>query len=145
MTETPMTKEERELYESCIDDEDWHVVSSGREFTAKDIERYFVVRNFIDHAYYNVALGLFMALRDSGIPDYVWEYAEIHHLGEILGDNHSDTMDRLWALKLSDFNDAKRPVTFYFPCRLLFQRRIEIRDWFINEKTQIEMFKDEWY
>lgn len=142
--ETMLSDEERKLYESCIDQDDWYVVSTGREFTAKDIERYFVVRNFIDHACYNVVLGLFMAFRDSGIPDSVLEYAEIHHLGEILDDNHSDTMDRLWALKLSDFNDAKRPLKIYFPCRLLFKRRVEIRDWFINEKTQIERFKEEW-
>ena len=139
-----MTKEERELYESCIDHEDWHVVSRGREFTAKDIERYLVVRNFIDHAYYNVIMGLIMALRDSCIPDSAWERTEIRHLDEVADDNYSDTMDRFWGLKFSDVDNAKRPLTFYFPCRLLFQRRVEVRDWFISERTQIERFRKEW-
>lgn len=128
---------ERNIYQNSADWADIDARTRALRFKPEDIERYFVVRNFIHAAQSNVSEGIFDLLKDS-IP--LGLRYTIHMLGEDSDDNHSDTLDQRWCIcyEIDLKNDLKR-LYFSYPCRLYWKSRKEIIEWFKTEgKTQID-------
>lgn len=140
MTETNESFEPN-LYE---DSADFDTVRRGKEFTAKDIEKFFCVRNFIHAAYSNVILAVVKILRDNGVSDKQLEQFEFHHGHEDEEDNHSETLEQFWNLRVVT-RDRDNWYNFWFPCKLFWMPRSVIRDWFNGEDDgypQILAFKE---
>lgn len=140
MTETNESFEPN-LYE---DSADFDTVRRGKEFTAKDIEKFFCVRNFIHAAYSNVILAVVKLLSDNGVSDEQLKRFEFHHGHEDGEDNHSETLEQFWSLKVVT-HDGDNWYNFWFPCKLFWMPRSVIREWFNGEDDgypQILAFKE---
>ncbi len=140
MTETDESFDPN-LYE---DSADFDTVRRGKEYTAKDIEKFFCVRNFIHAAYSNVILAVVKVLRDNGVSDKQLEQFEFHYGQEDSDDNHSDTMEQFWNLRVVT-KDRDNWYNFWFPCKLFWMPRSVIREWFNGEDDgypQILAFKE---
>ena len=128
---------EREIYQNSADWFDIDARTRALKFKPEDIEKYFVVRNFIHAAQSNVNRGIFDLLKGS-IPAGL-NYT-VDMLGEDSDDNHSDTLDQRWCIcyEIKLDKESKR-LYFVYPCRLYWKSRKEIIEWFQTEgKTQID-------
>ena len=141
-----MTMTETDSFDSIPyeDSEDCDTVRQGQDVSVKDIERYCCVRNFIHAAYSNVILALVKILRDNGVSDKQLEKFEFHHGQEDIGDNHSETLEQFWNLRVVT-KDGDNWYNFWFPCKLFWMPRSVIREWFNGEDDgypQILAFKE---
>ena len=128
-------------YEDFVDCD---IVRRGQDVSEKDIERYCCVRNFIETAYYNVFLALNKVFRKNGITDEQIEKFEFHYGREDSEDNHSDTMERFWNLRIVMHGGNNCWYRLWFPCKLFWKPRNKICEWFRAEDKgypQILAFK----
>ena len=130
------------LYE---DSSDFDTVRCGKEYTAKDIEKFLCVRNFIHAAYSNVVLAVVKILRENGVSDEQLAQLEFHHGQEDGGDNHSETLEQFWSLRVVMHNESNCWYRLWFPCKLFWMPRSVILEWFNGEDEgypQILAFKE---
>ncbi len=128
---------ERNIYQDSADWTDIDARTRSMHFKPEDIERYFVVRNFIHAAQSNVSEGIFDLLKGS-IP--LGLRYTIHMLGEDSDDNHSDTLDQRWCICYEiDLKKELKRLYFSYPCKLYWKSRKEIIEWFQTEgRKQID-------
>ena len=128
---------ERNIYQDSADWTDIDARTRSMRFKPEDIERYFVVRNFIHAAQSNVSEGIFDLLKGS-IP--LGLRSTIHMLGEDSDDNHSDTLDQRWCICYEiDLKKELKRLYFSYPCKLYWKSRKEIIEWFKTEgRKQID-------
>ena len=128
---------ERNIYQDSADWTDIDARTRSMRFKPEDIERYFVVRNFIHAAQSNVSEGIFDLLKGS-IP--LGLRYTIHMLGEDSDDNHSDTLDQRWCICYEiDLKKELKRLYFSYPCKLYWKSRKEIIEWFKTEgRKQID-------
>ena len=107
---------EREIYQNSADWTDIDARTRALKFKPEDIERYFVVRNFIHAAQSNVSEGIFDLLKGS-IP--LGLRYTIHMLGEDSDDDHSDTLDQRWCICYEI--DLKKEISLLLIERLLLR------------------------
>ena len=128
---------EREIYQNSADWTDINARTRALRFKPEDIDRYFVVRNFVHAAQDNVIEGIFSLLSGKIPPG---QHYTISKLGEDSDDNHSDTLDQRWCVCYEFKTDKElKRLYFTYPCRLFWKSRKEIVEWFKTEgKSQID-------